>query len=129
LGVQENNSLVIWDDGEGLKFEAILPETALARDVFELVRQRYITHLSPQIHELKWANTQDETGRDFKILIEGRLLELSLTSKPNFLRSSVETIGIESSFPVPEVPNWADEEPTLRSSSAELITQKRGQSS
>lgn len=57
LGVTSNGTLRLVSDDIGVKFEIDLPNTSLARDVFELVDKRYVNGMSFAMVRTPWSWT------------------------------------------------------------------------
>jgi HK97 family phage prohead protease len=110
LASERNKTLTIYHDPNALYFEAILANTAFARDVFELVQSGLVNKISPALLIFRWR-TSWRADRELKIIAKSVLIEMSLTPRPFFLRSAVEIVD---AFTLPEFPTFGvDEEPTL----------------
>jgi HK97 family phage prohead protease len=69
LGRKKNGTLFVSEDDKGLKFRAILPQTAAARDVWNLVQARYADSCSFAF-EIDPGNEGDDPGEDWGTCID-----------------------------------------------------------
>lgn len=83
LGRVKNGSLTLINDNEGLHVRVKLPKTQLAEDVWNLVREGYITGMSFGFSEVK-TEYGVEDGIETHYLNEVRLYEVSFVSEPAY---------------------------------------------
>jgi len=88
-----NGSLKLEDDGTGLKFTGILPDTQSARDAWTLIRDRYIAHTSfaylPIIMRAVPDNI-DSDGRQLFEVLDAEIHEITVTAFPAYKDSTVD---------------------------------------
>jgi phage head maturation protease len=107
LAGQWNGTLSVWLDPKGLNFEAVISD----EEVYEKVKSRLLTKLSLSYYPTRTLLSGIKgTDRQLRTILEGDLVELSLTVRPLLLRSNVRVVE-----PVQDLDfsNWSDEEPTL----------------
>lgn len=89
LGRTSSNTLVVSDDGIGLRFELLLPDTQLGRDALTMIDRGDIEGVSFGFRAVKdqWDIGQEPYVRT---VLQAELREISLTSIPAYPTSSVE---------------------------------------
>lgn len=91
LGATRNNSLKLYCDDVGLKFELTINDNlSYANDVYELVKNGTIEGCSFGFYVLndEWTYTDDKV--DLRILKEIELLEVTITPFPAYLDSEAQ---------------------------------------
>ena len=101
LGRNQNGTLELSEDSEGLEFVAVLPETTYADDVLALVRRGDLTQMSFGFSVIgeRWPERKDwPEGIDYeaagvqtlRVLTEVKLYEVSPVTFPAYPETSVE---------------------------------------
>ena len=119
LGRKRNGTLTLAEDGHGLRFKALLPNTTVARDVYNLIQRRDISDCSFafECNEDQWDDCEDPDNADSRVarrtILSANLLDVSVVASPAYKSTSVN-IGSQATAPLDKV--WGD--PTPRSMEA-----------
>lgn len=89
IGSVKNGTLNLIDTEASLTAEITLPDTTEARDIYNLVRDGYITNCSFGFRSIKddWNTTED--GKQIRTIIEAQLFEISPVTFPAYEMTSV----------------------------------------
>jgi len=89
LGAVKNGTLRLNDNQDALEAEIKLPDTTEARDVYNLVKDGYITNCSFGFRAIKdeWKTT--EKGHQERTIVEAQLREISPVTFPAYEMTSV----------------------------------------
>jgi uncharacterized protein len=92
LARQSAKNLRVWEDEKGLRFEATLPKTQLARDAVTLTRSGTVRHMSFAFSMRGGQErTEKKDGELWRYVSKiGQLHEISLVSEPAYTSTSVE---------------------------------------
>lgn len=88
LGCLKNNSLQLENREDGLYFTCRFPETRLAEDVYNLIRENYISNVSFGMIVMQDTWTY-ENNAEVRYLDEVKLLEISVVSEPAYPSTTV----------------------------------------
>ncbi|MDZ4686778.1 MAG: HK97 family phage prohead protease [Planctomycetaceae bacterium] len=85
-----NGTLTLVEDARGLRFEATLPDTTVARDVYEMIRTGVLGEMSFSFNavEDRWSDMPTGPQRE---LFDADLLEISVVTRPAYKTTSVAT--------------------------------------
>jgi uncharacterized protein len=93
IGNTENNTLSIQTDEYGAKVEIKLPDTTVGRDVFTLVRDKYLRGMSFHMGGKIKGKVTKESGVEIFDALGYDVDEVTITGRPAFLDTK---IGIKS---------------------------------
>lgn len=97
LGRVKNGSLVLENRADGLYFDCRLPDTQLARDVYELVSNGYVQGIS-----FGFRVIQDEWGwendTEIRVLKEVQLFEITTCLEPAYPDNKVTNRSLSDSY-------------------------------
>ena len=88
LGTTRGSTLRLVIDGTGLDYEADLPNTRAAQDVFELVARGDVAHSSFAFYTFEDDWALDEHGFPMRTLVSGRLVDVAPVNSPAYLDTS-----------------------------------------
>lgn len=88
-----NGTLTLYEDSTGLRFEATLPNTALAHDIHELVRSRILPGMSFSFtpKEVVWRDSREDFPT--RVVTELTLWEISVVATPAYRQTTVDARG------------------------------------
>lgn len=89
LGAVKNSTLQLNDSEEALEAEIKLPDTSEARDVFNLIKDGYITNCSFGFRSIKDEWNVTDKGHQERTIIEAQLYEISPVTFPAYEMTSV----------------------------------------
>lgn len=95
LATTENGSLELWEDEEGLKMRAKIAPTSYGKDLFVLMKNKMVNHMSFGFRALsdKWNKLADGT---FERSIDNLMLkEVSVVRNPAYPQSAIAARGID----------------------------------
>lgn len=101
LGATGNSTLRVSSDDIGVKVEIDLPDTSTARDVAELVEDKYVRGMSFSMlwdgieYDVKDADTDDEVMEVKSFLCD----EVTVTAIPSFTDTSIGVQGADAADP------------------------------
>jgi uncharacterized protein len=104
LGRVKNGTLRLLEDGLGLQFNCLLPDTQEGRDVYTLVKRGDLGDCSFAFDcdEQQWSEEDDpETGERIAVrtLISVRTYDVSVVCQPAYPETSVEVSGMSVGSP------------------------------
>jgi len=89
LGAVRNNTLILKDSPTALEAEITLPDTSEARNVFNLVKDGYITNCSFGFSAIKDDWQANQKGKQERTIVEAKLYEISPVTFPAYEMTSV----------------------------------------
>ena len=95
LATTENGSLELWEDEEGLKMRAKIAPTSYGKDLFVLMKNKMVNHMSFGFRAIsdKWNKLADGT---FERSIDNLMLkEVSVVRNPAYPQSAIAARGID----------------------------------
>lgn len=95
LATTENGSLQLWEDQEGLKMRAKIVPTSYGRDLFALIKNKMVNHMSFgfQVISDNWIKLEDGTFQ--RTVQELILKEISVVRNPAYQQSAISARGID----------------------------------
>ncbi len=95
LATTENGSLELWEDDEGLKMRAKIAPTSYGKDLFTLMRNKMVNHMSFGFRVLsdKWEKRND--GIFCRSVDKLMLKEVSVVRNPAYPQSAIAARGID----------------------------------
>jgi HK97 family phage prohead protease len=95
LGNTQNDTLKVWEDELGLRFELEMPDTNSGQDAFKMIKRGDSKGVSFGFRTLK--DEWDESNRNdiIRTLIDVTLYEVSPTAMPAYLQTSVSARSLE----------------------------------
>lgn len=119
LATTENGSLELWEDDEGLKMRAKIAPTSYGKDLFTLMKEKMVNHMSFGFKAISdsWKKLSDGT---FERSIDGLVLkEVSVVRNPAYPQSAISARNIEIVEDV-EIPADIDVEERAEEPAAEV---------
>lgn len=95
LATTENGSLKLWEDDEGLKMRAKIAPTSYGKDLFTLMKNKMVNHMSFGFKVLsdKWEKRND--GVFCRSVDKLALKEVSVVRNPAYPQSAIAARGID----------------------------------
>lgn len=95
LATTENGSLELWEDEEGLKMRAKIAPTTYGKDLFVLMKNKMVNHMSFGFRSIsdKWKKLADGTYE--RSIGELMLKEVSVVRNPAYPQSAIAARGID----------------------------------
>lgn len=89
LARTKSGTLKLSEDNVGLRFEAVLPETSLVRDMVEQIRRGDLDSMSFGFKTLDESWGEDENGFPLRTLLRVKLFDISLATFPAYPETEV----------------------------------------
>lgn len=98
LGSTKNQTLRLWEDDKGLRFELELPDTSWGRDAQESIRRGDVDGVSFGFETRKDAWQGEDEKNVIRTLVDVRLIEISPTPFPAYPQTSVSSRSAEDVY-------------------------------
>lgn len=95
LSTTENGSLELWEDEDGLQMRSQVSPTSYGKDIYTLIKDRIINHMSFGFKVLKDSWTRGADGIYERVISELELSEVSAVRNPCYSQSVIEARGLE----------------------------------
>jgi HK97 family phage prohead protease len=95
LGNTENNTMKVWEDEIGLRFELEMPDTTIGEDAYKIIKRGDAKGVSFGFRTR--VDEWDESDRDHPVrtLVDVMLYEVSPTSMPAYPQTNVSARSLE----------------------------------
>lgn len=104
IGRVKNGTLRLAEDATGLGFEIEPPQTQIARDFVETIRQGYVDAMSFGFSVLEEGWDEDDDGQLVRTLRKVKLYEVSPVTFPAYPQTSAEVRAMLALGDMPEIP-------------------------
>lgn len=95
LSTTDNESLILWEDEEGLQMRSEVSKTTYGTDAYILIKDKIINHMSFGFKVIKERWSKGLDGIYERIIDELVLTEVSAVRNPAYYHSIIEARGIE----------------------------------
>ena len=123
LATTENASLELWEDEEGLKMRANIVPTSYGKDIYTLIKNRVVNHMSFGFRVLKDSWNKGVNDIYERSIEDLELIEVSAVRNPAYSSSAISARNIEliEEVDIPELEEESKEEERMNPKDLEAI--------
>jgi len=115
LATTENGSLELLEDDQGLKMRAKIAQTSYGKDIYELMKEKMVNHMSFGMKVISDTWSKGITGVYQRVINDLDLREVSVVRNPAYTQSAIVARGLNvvEDVEIPDISEEKEEESEL----------------